>query len=298
MAGVLTQLSDDIAELVVEAGRSVVRVEARRRMPASGVVWSSDGLIVTAHHVVERDEEISIGLPDGGTAAAKLIGRDPSIDVAVLKAELSGLVAAGRAPADSYTTGNLVVALGRPGKEPRATLGMVNAVGNAWRTPAGGAVDSYVQTDVTMYPGFSGGPLVAPSGQVIGMNTSALIRGAAATIPVATLEKTVAQLLEHGRVRRGFLGVGAQPVRLQSSIADELGQDTGLLIASIVEDGPADKGGLLVGDTLAALDSEPLRQLDDLLSALDGDKVGGTSTVKLVRAGKLMEISVVVGERS
>ncbi len=149
-----------------------------------------------------------------------------------------------------------------------------------------------------MYPGFSGGPLVAPSGQVIGMNTSALIRRTAATIPVSTLEKTVGQLLEHGRVQRGFLGVGAQPVRLQSSIADELGRDTGLLIASIVEDGPADRGGLLVGDTLVALDSKPLRQLDDLLGALDSDKVGRASTVKLVRAGNLIEISVVVGERS
>ncbi|MCH7653878.1 MAG: trypsin-like peptidase domain-containing protein [Chloroflexi bacterium] len=296
MSGVFTQLSDDIAELVVDAGRGVVRVEARRRMPASGIVWSDDGVIVTAHHVVERDEDISVGLPDGGTAAAKLVGRDPSIDVAVLKAEQSGLTAVQRASADSVSAGNLVLALGRPGKDPRATLGMVNAVGDAWRTPAGGAVDSYVQTDVTMYPGFSGGPLVAPSGQVVGMNTSALIRGAAATIPVATLEKTVAQLLEHGRVLRGFLGVGAQPVGLQSSIADETGQDMGLLIASIVEDGPADKGGLLVGDTLVALDSEPLRGLDDLLGAL-GDKAGRTSTVRLVRAGQLKEISVVVGER-
>ncbi len=298
MSGVFTQLSDDIAELVVDAGRGVVRVEARRRMPASGIVWSENGVIVTAHHVVERDEDISVGLPDGGTAAAELVGRDPSIDVAVLKVEQSGLAAIKRAPADSYRTGNLVLALGRPGKQPRATLGMVNAVGDAWRTPAGGAVDSYVQTDVTMYPGFSGGPLVAPGGQVIGVNTSALIRGAAATIPVATLEKTVGQLLEHGRVQRGFLGVGAQPVRLQSGIAAESGQDTGLLIASIVEDGPADKGGLMVGDTLVALDSATLGQLDDLLSALDGDKVGRTATVKLVRAGKLIEVAVVVGERS
>ena len=109
MPGVLTQLSNDIAELVVESGRSVVRVEARRRMPASGIVWSGDGVIVTAHHIVERDEEISIGLPDGGTAEAKLVGRDPSIDVAVLKAEQSGLAAAERASIDSYTTGNLVV---------------------------------------------------------------------------------------------------------------------------------------------------------------------------------------------
>ena len=297
MPGILTQLSDDIAELVVDAGRSVVRVEARRRMPASGIAWSDDGVIVTAHHIVERDEEISIGLPDGSTTEAELIGRDPSVDVAVLKAKESSLAGVKRASSDSVSAGNLVLALGRPGKEPRATLGMVNAIGNAWRTPGGGAVDRYVQTDVTMYPGFSGGPLVASNGQVIGMNTSALVRGTAATIPVATLEKTVAQLLEHGRVQRGFLGVGAQPVRLQSTIADESGQDTGLLVASIVEDGPADKAGLLVGDTLVALDSEPLRQLDDLLGSL-GDKAGRNSTVKLIRGGQLIEISVVVGERS
>src|SRR5205807_230237 len=142
--------------------------------------------------------------------------------------------------------GHLVLALGRPGGKVLSTLGIVSAIGEGWRTRGGGDLDSYLQTDVVMYPGFSGGPLVDASGQVIGLNTSGM-RGANLTIPVTTVQRVVSALLAHGRVKHGYLGVGAQPVKLPAALAQQLGQETALLLASVEPDSPAEKGGLLLG---------------------------------------------------
>ena len=297
MAEILSQLSEDISSVVEDAGKAIVRVEARQRMPATGFIWNDEGIIVTSHHVVEQDDNIVIGLPDGSTTSATLVGRDPSTDVAVLKADLTGLAPASKGDAEGVKVGNLALALGRPGKSVRATLGMVNAIGNAWRTPAGGLVDRYVQAEVTMYPGFSGGPLVDSAGAVIGMNTSGLVRGSAAHIPVETLERVVSTILEHGKVRQAYLGVGTQPVRLQTKASEDAKQETGLLVISVETDGPADKAGLLQGDTIVTLDGEPVRHVDDLLSLLSSDRVGKTVDVAVIRGGMPTKISVSLGER-
>ena len=167
MADVLQGLSDDLAGAVETAGQSIVRVEGRRRQSGSGIVWSADGLIVTAHHVVERDENITVGLPDGKTVSASLAGRDPTTDIAILKAETSGLTPANWLDIGSVKVGHLVLALGRPEAAVQATLGVISALDKEWRTHAGGRIDSYVQTDVVMYPGFSGGPLVSAGGAVM-----------------------------------------------------------------------------------------------------------------------------------
>src|SRR4051794_18910444 len=172
MAEVLQCLSNALADTVEKAGAGVVRIEARRRLPATGIVWSNDGVIVTANHVVERDDNITVGLPNGETASATLVGRDPSTDLAVLRVQGANLTAIGQANPDSLRVGHLVLALGRPGNKVLSTLGIVSAIGEGWRTRGGGELDSYLQTDVVMYPGFSGGPLVDASGQVIGLNTS------------------------------------------------------------------------------------------------------------------------------
>ena len=178
MVEVLSNLSDALAETVDKAGSRVVRVEGRRRLPGSGIVWSPDGVVVTAHHVIEQDDNISVGLPDGQTVTAGLVGRDPTTDIAVLRVQSNGLTAPTWAEPDSLQVGHLVLALGRPGQSVRGTLGIVSALGNRnWHTPAGGRVDQYIQTDVVMYPGFSGGPLVDAAGQFMGLNTSALLRG-------------------------------------------------------------------------------------------------------------------------
>ena len=297
MAEILSQLSQDISSVVEEAGNAIVRVEARQRMPATGFIWNDEGIVVTSHHVVEQDENIFIGLPDGSTTSAILVGRDPSTDVAVLRADLTGLAPASKADAKGVKVGNLALALGQPGKSVRATLGMVNAIGNSWRTPAGGLVDRYVQAEVTMYPGFSSGPLVDSAGAVIGMNTSGLVRGSAAHIPVETLERVVSTILEHGKVRQAYLGVGTQPVRLQTKASEDAKQETGLLVISMETDGPADKAGLLQGDTIVTLDGEPVRHVDDLLSLLSSDRVGKTVDVAVIRGGTSTKIGVSLGER-
>jgi len=297
MSDFLRNLSDAMAGIVESAGRSVVRVEGRRRLAASGVVWSADGVILTAHHVVHADDEIGIALPDGNSAGARLVGRDPSTDLAVLRTDAPGLVAAERTAGQELHVGHLVLALGRPGRTVQATLGIVSALGGEWRTPAGGMVDRYLQTDVVMYPGFSGGPLVDVGGRLVGMNTSALLRGVSLAVPVPTLERVVESLLTHGRVRRGYLGVGAQPVRLPQAIAQQLGQETGLLLASVNAGGPADTAGLLLGDTLVSMDGQPLRHMDDLVAALGGDRIGQEARIRLLRGGQIQEIGVVIGAR-
>jgi len=149
-----------------------------------------------------------------------------------------------------------------------------------------------------MYPGFSGGPLVNAAGQVVGLNTSALLRGVSLTVPAPTLRRVVDTLVQHGRVRRGYLGVSTQSVRLPGALAQQLGQETGLLLVAVEPDSPADKGGLLLGDTIVALDEEPVRHHDDLLSRLSPDRVGSPAALKIVRGGQIEAVSVVIGEQT
>ena len=298
MQQVLSSLSDALAATVEASGPSVVKVDARDRLSASGIVWSADGVVVTAHHVVERDDDIGVGLPDGRTVAASLVGRDPSTDLAVLRAEAGSLTPPTWSDAGSARVGHLVLAVGRPGHKAMATLGIISALGKGWRTPAGGQVDRYVQTDVVMYPGFSGGPLVDANGQVLGLNTSALLRGVSLAVPATTLRRVVETLLAHGRVRRGYLGVGAQPVRLPAALAQQLGQETGLLLVSVEPGGPAEQGGLLLGDTIVALDKQPVVHMDNLLDGLSGERVGVAAPVRVVRGGQVQDLTVVIGERA
>jgi S1-C subfamily serine protease len=294
----LVNVSDALAGIVGSTGQSVVQVEARRRLPASGVVWSPDGVIVTAHHVVQRDDQVGVGLPNGKTVAATLVGRDPTTDLAVLRAGATGLVAPEWGASDELRVGHLVLALGRPGRTVQATLGIISALGEGWRTPGGGQADRYLQTDVVMYPGFSGGPLVDASGRVLGLNTSALLRGISLTLPTPTVRRVVETLLSNGRMRRGYLGVGAQGVRLPASLAETLGQETGLLLVSVKPESPADRAGLLLGDTIVGLDNQPVRHMDDLSALLTGDRVGVAVPMRIVRSGQIQELEVVIDERA
>lgn len=314
MAKTLKALSDDMASVVEATTPSIVRVEARRRLPATGIIWSSDGMIVTANHIVERDEDIRVVTSDGTTHDATLVGRDGQNDLAVLK------VAAEIDPAtfgenEALKIGNLVLALGRPGGQTQATLGVVSAlVGSGERTERRmrrkkgrsrrgrrgvmpRLVDGYIQTDVVMYPGFSGGPLVSGDGAVHGVNTSGFGRGASITVPVSTIRNTVATLQAHGKMRQGYLGVGVQPVRLPENISSELDQETGLLIVSIEGESPAATANLLVGDIIVGMDDESIEQLDELMSLLTGERVGTSIPMQLVRGGALQTMAVSVGER-
>lgn len=299
MSTVLKNLSDELAATVKAVSPGIVRVEARRRLPASGVVWSADGLVVTAHHVVQHDKNITIGLPDGHTANASLVGRDPTTDLALLRVDDEPLTPAPLAlnSMDQLNVGHLVLALGRPGRSVQATLGIVSALSESWRTPGGAQLDYYLQTDVVMYPGFSGGPLVGASGEIVGLNTSALLRGVSLAVPVTSIQGVVDMLLTHGQIKRGYLGVSTQPVRLPAALSNQLNQETGLLLVAVEPDSAADKGGLVLGDTIVGLDGTPIKQHDDLLAQLGSDKIGQQVTLKILRGGQLQEVTVVVGQR-
>lgn len=297
MSNTLSTLSNEMGNLVEASGKSIVRVEARQRMPASGIVYSADGVIVTSNHGVEMEEGIQIGLPNGETATAKLVGRDPGTDLAVLRVEASGLTPADWIDAGDLKVGNLVLALGRPGRTVQATLGVVSALGSAWSTGGGSEIDRYLQTDVVMYPGFSGGPLVEAGGKFAGLNTSAMSRGVSLTIPSATIKRVVEQVLAHGSVQRGYLGIGIQPVRLADNVLQPAGQETGLIVMSVESEGPAGKAGISQGDVLITLGGDAIRQLDDLQAALRSDRVGKSVVARIVRAGSVQDVTVVVGSK-
>ncbi|KAA3655438.1 MAG: PDZ domain-containing protein [Chloroflexi bacterium] len=294
---VLAELSNGLATVVSNAGPSVVRVEGRKRLPATGIVWSADGVIVTAHHIVTRDDKIKVGFADGSSASAILVGRDPTTDLAILRTDASELSALTETNKNELGVGNFVLALGRPGRTVQATLGIVSALGDSWRTGMGGKIDRYLQTDLVMYPGFSGGPLVDVNGNLVGLNTSALVRGVSIAVPTPTLARVADSLLAHGRVKRGYLGVSTQQVRLPDAARDELGQKRGLLIVSVESGSPAEDAGLTLGDTIVALADSPVQNHDDLLAQLTSDRVGQETPAKILRGGQVSTLNVVIGER-
>ncbi|NDJ84379.1 MAG: PDZ domain-containing protein [Chloroflexi bacterium] len=301
MSQFLKDLSDGLADVIETVGPAIVRVEGRRRLAATGIVWSSDGVIVTSHHVVERDENIRIGFADGTATEATLVGRDPGTDIAVLRTQSEGLQVPTWVEFDDLSVGHLVLALGRPGEAVQATLGVVSALGEVMleggrRRRGGSQLDRYIKTDVVMYPGFSGGPLVNAVGAVAGMNTS-IVRGSSLAIPAPTIRRVAETLLQHGRMRRGYLGVTSQPAALPTSIKDELQQEMGLLIIAVEPESPADQSGLLLGDTIVSLDGYAVTGLDELLGLLTGDRIGAAVPIGILRGGELLEITVTIGER-
>jgi S1-C subfamily serine protease len=299
MTAALPQISEDLATIVKTLDPSLVRVEARKRLPATGVMWSTDGLIITAHHVVTQQDDIRVALADGRTVEANLIGRDPTTDLALLQVQERELAppAWGDVDGTDLSVGHLVIALGRPGRTAHAALGMISALGDYWHTPAGGRIDRYMHIDIVMYPGFSGGPLVNAAGQVVGINTSALLRNMNMALPVATVNRVGAMLRDHGRIRRGFLGVSTQPVRLPAPIVEQLNQETGLLLTAVEPGSPAEQGGLVLGDTLLTLDGTRMQQHDALTAFLAPDRMGQTVTVQRLRGGHIQELQVTIGER-
>lgn len=294
----LSEISGEMAGIVEKVAPAVVRVEARRRVPGSGIAWAADGLIVTADHVIEREDDIHIGLADGRVVGATLVGRDPTTDVAVLRAQASGLAAPEWSDGARAKVGQLVLALGRPGRTVRARLGMISAFGDAWRAPAGGEIDRYLEADVAVTFGFSGGPLVDATGTVLGMNTAGLLRDAALAVPVPTLQRVVGALQAHGRIRRGYLGIGAHPVRLPAASRQEPGRETGLIVVSIEPGSPAERGGLLIGDIIVAIGGAPVRHHDDVQARLPAESIGTQVRLGIIRGGAPRDLSVIVGERS
>lgn len=294
MSTELKSISDGIATLARSAERTVVQVDARRRFPASGIVWSGEGLIVTANHVVRKDS-IHVGLSDGSSLEATLLGRDPGIDIAVLKVEAEGLSAIDWTPEDEMNVGEIVLALGRPGQILQASLGILSAMGGAWHVPGGGQASHYIRPDLVMYPGFSGGPILGADGRIIGMATSAFGREGAVALSRSTVAPAVADLVQHGSIRRNYLGVGVQAVQLPASTLEQGGQETGVLLNSVKSDSPAERGGLVVGDILISLDDESLRDPRDLAVALRANRADKQVRLQVIRGGEPLEMLVDLG---
>ncbi len=296
MTSSLLDLSQALAATVRSGAAGTVRVTARRRLPASGIIWQPDGLIVTANHVVHWDEGITVGLPDGREVPAAVAGRDPTTDMAILRAQASDLALPDRSDGADLAVGHLLLVIGRPAADAEASLGMVTALGGPWLTAAGGRVDRHIRMDNEMLPGFSGGPVVAADGQVIGLATSGLTHSGGVVLPAATIGRVVDALLAHGRIRRGYLGIGANPVRLPEDLV--AGGGVGLMLASVAADSPAAKAGLALGDVIVAFDGQPVRRMEDLLGLLTDDRIGQPVAVRLLRGGQTKEVTVVVGEQT
>ena len=295
---VLVELSDALADAAEKAGKATVLVNARRRMPASGIVYASD-LVLTADHVVEREEGIKVIFADGAEVSARVAGRDAGSDLAVLKLEraVSTVAEATKTPA---RLGQIALALGRPSPDGiEASLGTVSAMGGPIRTGRGGMLERYLRTDSISYPGLSGGPLVAADGTVLGLNTSGLANGAAVTVPADIAWRIADTLVKQGRIKRGYLGIRSQTVDIPeaSQKALQREQATGLLIVGVESGSPADKGGLIVGDILVGVAGEPVLHHDELFARLNGDVVGKSTPIDVIRGGQPQTLNVLIGEK-
>lgn len=301
-ASALQSLSDDLAGAVERAGRGVVAIHARHRIPSSGIVWRA-GVIVAASHTVKQDRDVPVTLPDGSRAHATVAGRDPGTDIVVLRLDdgAPGVPVEIAPPAaDALRVGALVLAVGRPGSDGVTTsLGVVSAVSGAWRTWSGGDIDHFVRLDLAIYDGFSGGALVDAAGRVLGMNCSALARGMAVTIPAATVNRVVDALLTRGHVARGWLGVAMQPVRLSPALAGRLGiaSGRGVLLVQVEPEGPAERAGLMLGDVIVSIDGAAIESPEDVAPFIGAGRVGTSLDVRVVRGGAEQRVAVTVGER-
>lgn len=292
----LSALSTGMADAVERVGRSVVLVNARRRQPGSGVVYKQD-LVLTAEHVVEREEDISVETADGRTVSAQFVGRDASSDLAVLKAEGLGVPPATSASGEARV-GQLALAVGRPASNGlMASSGIVSAIGGPIRTGRGGMLEKYIRTDATPYPGFSGGPLVDTAGSVLGITTTGLAGGVALAVPSSIAWAIADQLVQHGKIKHGYLGISSQPVYLPEAQRAGRPQETGLLIVRVEPDSPAANADLLLGDVLVGLDGQPVHDVDDLQTLLAGERVGKAVPVEVIRGGALQTLTVTVGTR-
>jgi S1-C subfamily serine protease len=296
----LAQISSQLADAVQAAGAWTVRVQARRGPPASGIALS-ENLVVTADHVVDpqREDAIKLGLPDGTEVQATLVGRDPATDLAVLRLSGSQTLTPASGASSDPRTGALAIVVGRPGAEPNASLGFVTGTAGPARTRRGGILERFIQIDAVMYPGFSGGPVIDANGQVIGLITSGLgFGGPAVAIPWASVQQIAQTIGQHGKVPRGYLGVGSQPVTLSAQAKDlAQGQERGLLVIQVADNGPAAQAGFLQGDILVKLNGTAISSADDLQGLLGPDKVGTNATASVVRGGELKDLSVTIGTR-
>lgn len=300
----MSTLSQQLAGAIEKVSPVIVAVDARPRVATSGVIWRP-GIIVSTNHTVRRDEEITVALGDGRQLAATLVGRDPGTDLAVLRIGDEGAAGehtvAQTGDASELKVGNLVLAVGRTDAERgvSASFGIVSATRDKWRTWRGGEIDKLIRLDLTINVGFSGGALIDTKGDVVGINTSGLARGAGITIPATTVNRVVDALLTKGRIARPYLGIGMHLVVLLDALRSKLNlpASSGLMVLSVEPEGPADKAGITLGDILIALEDKPVVDTDDVQAALGGREVGQAVKARILRGGESKELTITLGER-
>ncbi len=290
---ILAELSSRLSAAVEQIGEHVVAIHARRRIPSSGVIWR-EGVIVSASHTVRRDGDVRVKLPSGDDFVAHVAGRDAATDLVVLRATELKSPPAPRADASAARVGSFVLAVGRPGRAVTASFGIVSADIDGWRSGSGARLDRLLRLDLAVHDGFSGGPLVAASGGVIGIDNSAFARGAAAALPASVVHTVVDELLTRGHIRRPFIGVGVHPVALGSALVERnnLPNDVALVVVSLAEGEAADAAGILLGDLLIAVDGRALARPSDLLDALSSVPEGGSLRATVLRGGVPHEVTI------
>lgn len=310
----LDAFSRAVVEAVELVSPAVVSIDVQkrgsrggRRSPAeagsgSGFVVASDGLVLTNSHVVDGASQIDVTLPDGRERRADLIGHDPDTDVAVLKITASDLTALAFGDSQSLRPGQLVIAIGNPyGFQHTVTTGVVSALSRSLRARSGRLIEHVIQTDAALNPGNSGGPLVASSGHVVGVNTAIIAggNGLSFAIPINTVTHVLPSILRDGRVRRGYLGVAGQDVPLLRRVTrfHRLAQPTGVLVISLETEGPAVSAGLREGDIIVSLDGVAVASLDDLHRLLTEERIGSVATLGVLRGSVRLDVAVRVGDR-
>jgi S1-C subfamily serine protease len=292
---VLNTLSTQMADAVAAAAASVVQVQGRRR-PASGLVYAGD-VVVTTARAVGREDGLRVRRPDGRTLEAQLAGWDPTTNLVVLKVAGLDLPAATVAAAPPRV-GHLALAVARSWSNAlTASAGIVSVIGGPLPTGRGRAIDEVIRTTAPMHDGFAGGAFLDTEGGLAGIATAAAIRGLGVVIPAPIAWKTAATVIEHGSLKRGYLGLAGQPVALPENQRGADGPEEALLVVGVTSGSPAATAGVLVGDVLLEFDGHAVESPEDLLDLLLGDRVGRHLTIRALRGGAIVDLSVTVGER-
>jgi len=288
----LLELSDQLAAAVQGAGRSIVAVHGRPRVPSTGIHWRM-GLIVTASHTVQADEDLTVTSPTGHAWRVTVVGRDPELDLVVLRTDDTAMPLAEIGDSGAVRVGHMVLAVGAG---PRASWGVISAIGAASSRRGEGDLFGL---DLRLYPGFSGGPLVDARGAVIGVNTSGASRHLHMAVPSGAVNRVVETVVRHGRVPHAYLGVSTQPVRVPEGVREGTGAERGHAVIVVeVQPGSPAAAGLLVGDVILALDGVAIIDPLDLRGALRPDRIGQRITASVLRAGRVVEVPLTVGERA
>jgi S1-C subfamily serine protease len=299
MSSQLIELSDALAQATDRAATSAVAVHAEERGSSSGVIWRP-GTIVTSEHALRRDEEIRVTLPEGRVVAATLGGRDPSTDLAVLTCPEATTAVSEFGDATTIKPGSLALVVGRTrASGPVAALGVVSLIAAERKTWTGASLAPYIRLDIAVQAIAAGAGAVDAHGRVFGIVTPRFGRFGAIAVPASTVNSIVETLLQRGRIPRGYLGVGLQPVRLPEALRQSLHREvkTAAIILEVEPDSPAHKAGLVIGDIIVSLSGQPVARLEDIHSQLQGSAIGKQLSLGFVRGGALQQTSVAVGER-